>query len=62
MFGKNVKNCNVICIVKKKQKFNVQIHWIPYYIPYNPQKHPQFPLEESSMPKNKMEKEEWSLI
>ena len=46
----------------KKQKFNVQIHCIPYYIPYNPQKHPQFPLEESSMPKNKMEKEEWSLI
>ena len=30
-----------------------QIHCIFYYIHYNQQKHPQFPLEESSMPQSK---------
>ena len=33
-----------------------------YYIHSNPQKHFQLPLEENSMPQNKMEKEYWSLI
>ena len=28
----------------------------------NPQKHAQFPLKVSSMPKNKMEKENWSIF
>ena len=37
----------------------MQIYWIPYYIHYNPQKHLYFHLEESSMPQNKIEKENW---
>ena len=42
---------------KTKQHWLQQVHFIPYYIHYNPQKHPKFPWKESSMPQNKMEKE-----
>ena len=40
-----------------KTILTVQVHYIPYFIYYNPQKHPQFPSVESSKPQNKMKKE-----
>ena len=63
-------NTTVLMFLNQYNLFNTnpnqtkKILTYPYslYIPYKPQKHPQFPLEENSMPQNKMEKEYWSLI
>ena len=45
---------------QNKTTLTVKIHCISYCIHCNPPKHPQFPLEESSMPQNKLEKESCS--
>ena len=47
---------------KKSKATFIQIHSIPYNIHYNPQKHPDSLMEESSMPQNQMEKENLSIF
>ena len=53
----------LLLLFKKKSKATfIQIHSIPYNIHYNPQKHPDSLMEESSMPQNQMEKENLSIF
>ena len=52
----------LLLLIKKSKATFIQIHSIPYNIHYNPQKHPDSLMEESSMPQNQMEKENLSIF